>query len=466
VNKSSGQSLRHYLLVRLLVPLLVVLILGALGAFILAREIGTEVHDNWLYDSAMSLSEQIKVREGKVVLDIPKSAIEMFEWDKVDLIFEEVVSRKEGQIFGNARFPVPPSDLVVNVPRFYDGVVNARPVRIVAVLVGMPHGHSNDVVVQVAETKLKRESLTTRILWLIVPLELIILALASLVTWFAIASSLRLVNTVGEQLAGYEPAGLAPIEVRSALAEIKPFIHSINQLIDKLAESQATQRRFIASAAHQLRTPLATLQVQTERALREPDPVRHSEALTHVLAALKRLRHLTHQLLTLARSNASPPMYEMADIDLAELVRDELGRWSDGAIAMNIDLGYYGPDDGVLVPGEPLLLRELLGNLVDNAIQYSRAGGQVTVSLTPSPVALTVDDDGPGIPPEERELVLEPFYRSRDSAGSGCGLGLAIAQDIAARHGSNLSIQDTPQGKGVRVQIVFSERRKPTVMSG
>ena len=280
---SPDQSLRRYLLVRLLTPLLVVLILGALGAFVLARGIGTEVHDNWLYDSAMSLSEQIEVREGKVVLDIPKPAIEMFEWDKYDLIFEEVTSRKQGKIFGNTRFPAPPNDLVAGTPRFYDGVIDGHPVRIVAVLVDTPPGDSDVVVVQVAETKRKRESLTTRIVWLIVPLE---------------------------------------------------------------------------------------------------------------------------------------------------------------------------------------LLRELLGNLVDNAIQYGRTGGQVTVSLTTSPVTLTVDDDGPGIPSDEWELVLEPFYRLRGSAGNGCGLGLAIAQDIAARHGSSLSIQDAPQGKGVRVRIVLPERRKPAAMGG
>jgi two-component system sensor histidine kinase TctE len=460
VNKLSGQSLRRRLFVRLLMPLLIVLVLGALGAFFLARGIETEVHDNWLYDSAMSLSEQIKVQEGKAVLDIPKSAIEMFEWDKVDLIFEEVVSKKEGRIYSNARFPDPPNDLTVHVPRFYDGMINGHPVRIVAVLVAV-QGHSDDVVVQVAETRLKRESLTARILWLIVPLELIILALAGSVTWFAIASSLRLVNTVGEQLAGYDPANLAPVEGRFAPTEIQPFINSINRLIDKLAESQATQRRFIASAAHQLRTPLATLQVQTERALREPDPVRHSEALSHVLAALKRLSRLTQQLLALARSNASPPMHEMAEVDLAELARDELGRWADEAINLDMDLGYAGPEHGVFVRGEPLLLRELLGNLVDNAIRYGRFGGQITVSLTAAPVTLTVDDDGPGIPFDERELVLEPFYRIQGSAGNGCGLGLVIAQDIAARHGSSLNIQTSPREQGTRVQIVFSECKWP-----
>jgi len=462
MNKPSSRSLKHHLFARLLMPLLAVLILGALGAFILAREIGARVHDNWLLDSAMSLSEQVKIQKEKVVLDIPKSAIEMFEWDKYDLIFEEILCKKDGKVFGNARFPDPPSDLTANAPRFYDGVINGHSVRIVAILVG----HAEGVVVQVAETKHKRESLIAMILWLIVPLELVVLALAGLVTRFAIASSLRLVNTVGEQLAGYEPADLAAIEVQSAPDEIKPFIHSINRLIDKLAESQATQRRFIASAAHQLRTPLATLQVQTERALREPDPVRHSEALLDVLAAFKRLRRLTHQLLTLARSNASPSMHEMADVDLAVLARDELGDWADEAIAKDIDLGYSGPDDGILVPGEPLLLQELLSNLIDNAIQYGRAGGQVTVSLSTEPVTLTVDDDGPGIPLDEREHVLEPFYRLRGSAGNGCGLGLAIAQDIAARHGSSLSIQDSPQGKGARFQIVLPERRKPAVTGG
>ncbi len=142
-------------------------------------------------------------------------------------------------------------------------------------------------------------------------------------------------------------------------------------------------------------------------------------------------------------------------VDLAELSRDELERWADAAIARSVDLGYEGPERDVFVTGEPVLLRELIGNLVDNAIRYGRVGGIVTLHLQAAPVVLTVADDGAGIPEAERVLVLERFYRRQESTGDGCGLGLPITQEIAARHGARLSILDNPLGRGTRIEVAF-----------
>ncbi|MEI7429394.1 MAG: ATP-binding protein, partial [Betaproteobacteria bacterium] len=236
------------------------------------------------------------------------------------------------------------------------------------------------------------------------------------------------------------------------------LLDSINRLIAKLADAQSTQRRFIANAAHQLRTPLATLQVQTERALREPDRDRLGVALSHVLKAITRSRHLVHQLLTLARSDPTgEQLLEMVSIDLAELARDELEQWADAAIERGIDLGYEGPERDVLISAEPHLLREMIGNLVDNAIRYGHSGGVVTLGLSTSPVRLTICDDGPGIPEEERSLVMERFYRRSGAPGDGCGLGLAIAREIAIRHRAALIISDNPRGNGTQVEVLFAE---------
>ncbi|HKE41173.1 MAG TPA: HAMP domain-containing sensor histidine kinase [Casimicrobiaceae bacterium] len=144
----------------------------------------------------------------------------------------------------------------------------------------------------------------------------------------------------------------------------------------------------------------------------------------------------------------------MNDIDLAKLVREELERWADAAVERDIDLGYDGPDAGTDIRGEPQLLRELVGNLIDNAIRYGKQGGQVTLGVRSSPTRVFVEDDGPGIAENERERVLEPFYRVPRSKGSGCGLGLAIAREIAARHGASLKIgYHAPTG--TRVEVVF-----------
>jgi two-component system sensor histidine kinase TctE len=457
MDKPDGYSLQRRLLVRLWVPLFIVLMLGATVAFGLARHFGYAVHDRWLYDSAMSLATQLKSQDGHVTLNLPKSAVKMFEWDSVDRIYEEVISHKQGHIFSNAVFPTPPGDAIAGEPRYYDGIIDGRPVRIVAVMLPNPADSADVILIQVAETMKKRNALVTEIIMLSVPLQMGILVLAGALVWFAVKSGLRALDDLAIHLSGYQAESLVPLsDIESVPSEVKPLVKAINQLITKLSDAQDMQRRFIANAAHQLRTPLATLQIQSERALREHDSTKHSEALSHVLTAVTRLRHVAHQLLTLTRSDqSSEPSLKMVPVDLAELVRDELERWADAAIARNIDLGYDGPEKNIEIRGEPNLLRELIGNLVDNAIRYGRPGGKVTLVLRAAPVTLCVDDDGPGIPMEERALVLERFYRRPDTTKDGCGLGLAIAREIAARHGARLSIVDNPQGGGTRVEVIF-----------
>ncbi|HVK57119.1 MAG TPA: sensor histidine kinase N-terminal domain-containing protein [Burkholderiales bacterium] len=452
-------SLHRRLLIGLWTPLLMVLTLGAIVAFILARHFGNVVHDRWLYDSAMTLAAQLELKSGRIVLDLPKPAVEMFKWDRVDHIYEEVASAKQGRIFGEVDLPSPPEYMSVGKPEFYNSVINGSPVRIVALSLPNLGDHTDTVIIQVAETKNKRQALITEIIMLSVPLQAGILVLAGAFIVFAVTSSLRVLDEVAERLAGYEPDALVPVsDFDNAPSEVKPLLKAINHLINKLSAAQDTQRRFVANAAHQLRTPLATLQVQAERALREPDPAKHGEALSHVLTAVTRMRRVAHQLLTLARSDrSSEQMVEMTSVDLAALAREELERWADAAIARNIDLGYDGPESNINVTGQPYLLHELIGNLVDNAIRYGKAGGVVTLGLRESPTMLFVEDDGPGIPLEERTLVLERFYRRSNSTGDGCGLGLAIASEIVARHGARLSIVDRGQSAGIRIEIMFPD---------
>jgi two-component system sensor histidine kinase TctE len=454
--RQSDHSLRKRLLVRLWIPLAGVLLLGALLSFGLAFHFGNVVHDRWLLDSAMTLATQLRDNMGRLSLDLPPSAVEMFEWDAMDRIYEEVTSPSDRVLFGNATFPAPPDNLSPNEPRYYDATIGGNPVRVVAIAVLSPADTTKTVTIQVAETKKKREALVWEIILVLVPLQVGILVVAGAFIWFAVTSSLSSLDEIAARLGGYEPDGLLPLrDVESAPSEVKPLILAINGLIQRLSEARGAQQRFIANAAHQLRTPLATLQVQTERALRETNPERHGEALMHVLRAVTRMRHLTQQLLTLTRSDPSAAsMLKMAEIDLAELARDELERWVDAAVQRKIDLGYDGPESGAAVRGEQQLLRELIGNLVDNAIRYGRAGGQVTLGVHVSPITIFVQDDGPGIATAERQAVLDPFYRSPLSAGDGCGLGLTIAREIAARHGACLKIADR-NPEGTRIEVVF-----------
>lgn len=451
-------SLKQRLLARLGPPLFVLLALGALMTFLFARHIGTMVYDRWLYDSAMTLGKQVRFGPGGVSVDAPPSALTMFEWDSVDSIYESVSSLRQGVILANSVFPPAPTGHEPGDVVFFNSVIRGHSTRVVALFLSNPHDRRDPVVVQVAETTHKRDSLTASILGLVLPLLAATLAVAALLIRLAVRSSLRTIDDITERVARYEPAALAPIaDVEHSPAEVRPLLEAINQLVVKLAEAQEVQRRFIANAAHQLRTPLAALQVQTERALRETDPAHHREALSHVLAAVGRAQHLVQQLLTLARSEpAGAPTGDMQPVDLAALAREVLESWIDAALERQVDIGYEGPEQGVSVRADPHLLRELIGNLIDNAIKYGHRGGRITLRLTRAPATLVVDDDGPGIPQAERERVLERFYRRPDSGGSGCGLGLAIANEIAARHKATLRILDNPGGRGTRIEVAFS----------
>ncbi len=460
--QNKKYSLRRRLLARVAVPLFFLLAIGGIGTFMLARHMGSIVYDHWLFDSAMTMAAQLKTHGAEVVLDLPKTAIEMFEWDSTDRIYEEVRSQKKGTIFLNATFPAPPATEHFDEPVYYDAIINQLPVRVVAVNVVNPADSMDVIHIQVAETRNKRGTLVKETLLLSMPFLLGLLLAAGIFIWFAITSSLNTLDKIAIRLADYEPENLMPVEDTNIPSEVSPLVSALNKLIGKLSLAQNAQRRFVSNAAHQLRTPLATLQVQTERALREFDPLKHSEALSHVLNAVTRLRHVVRQILTLARSEhkdeSGTGTAAPVQVDLTVLAREELERWADVAISRNIDLGYEGPETGIEVAGDPHLLRELIGNLVDNAIRYGRQDGIVTLGLTDSPVTLYVDDDGAGIPLEERSLVMDRFYRRSESHGEGCGLGLAIAQEIAARHGAQLNITDSPLNSGSRFFVVFPSR--------
>src|SRR5258706_2744864 len=382
-------SVRRLLLWRLGAMMSLVLLVGAAISFALARHFASDVFDQWLFDSASTLATQIKATTGSAQLDLPRSAVEMFEFDAVDRVYYDVTTSDGRRIFGNTTLSVPEQLLVGGAPLFYDASVFGKPVRIVAVRDGHPGEGAGGFVVQVAETTNKRDSLVAQIFLSTLLPQVILLLLAGLAIWYAVTSAMRSVDDIARRIAGYRPdrPGALPASLpsaRSAPAEVRPLLLALHQLVNKLAEAQAGQQRFIANASPQLRTPLAALQVQAERALRESDPVKHSAALESVLKTLKRLRHLSHQLLMLARAEpVSDATITLRDLDLARLSREELEQWTDAAIAAHADLGYDGPASGIQVRGEPQLLRELIGNLVDNAIRYAGCGARITVGLHP-----------------------------------------------------------------------------------
>lgn len=450
-------SLRGLLLRRLWLPLLVLLLCSAVGSFALARYFAGQVYDRWLLDSAMSLSELVKDQDGRAVMDVTPAMSRMFTWDTVDEVHGEVVDTAGARLYGDLPEALPrPAQAADDEATYYDARLRGQPVRMVDVVVPVAGGH--DVRLRVAETLRKRHRLERKLLMTSVPFQAAILALAAWLAWSGTGAAARHANQVARRLASPRPDPLAPLDpAQEAPRELWPAVEAYNALLQRLDAMQAAQRRFVSNAAHQLRTPLAAMQVELESSLRQRDPQAQQLALSGTLAGLSRLQHLVNQLLLLSRSeNAQGSALPLQTLDVAVLARGVVERYADRALAAGVDLGYEGPDDGVPVEGDAPLLREALGNLLDNALRYGADQGMITLAVQrrDDGVQLWVDDDGAGIDATERGRVTERFYRA-SSQGDGCGLGLAIVAEIAQRHGAALEIGSAPMG-GARVGMRFS----------
>jgi two-component system, OmpR family, sensor histidine kinase TctE len=263
------------------------------------------------------------------------------------------------------------------------------------------------------------------------------------------------------ELLGRRARDLRPLPTETAPVEIAPVVNAFNQLLQHLADANTMQQRFLANAAHQLRTPLAGLQMHFELLLRGDLPVEVRPELERMHSATIRASRLANQLLALAKAESTPEQdREFEIIDLRKIADAAARDWAPKAIGQRIDLGFSLGRAVIL--GDPLLLPELLDNLIDNALRYTPTGGSVTVTTgtTEAVPFLSVEDTGPGIPAGERTKVLERFYRIAGTAGEGSGLGLAIAQEVVDRHGGIVDIEDRPDQRGTRVRVRFPRNRK------
>jgi len=448
--KSRPQrSLRQLLLAWLLPGVVVLLLASASAAYLVAVRNANEAYDRSLLNSAIALANQVKSRGGRPHLDLQVQGREILLTDKYDRI-HFAVQGPVGELLGGEAGIYPADQPLPEVReesyQFYDAVVQKQVVRGV-VYRTRREGHA--LTVLVCETRVKRESQVSGIVLNILMPEIALVAMTVALIMFGVGSGLRPLELLRRKLARRSPADLSPLGTDDLPVELVPLATEVDSLLGRLDVALKAQRYFVSDAAHQLRTPIAALQAQIE-AGGTGDP-----RMVPLLGAVQRLSHMVNQLLALARAEpAGMPVLQPLALD--DLVRERADQWLPAAIARNVDLGFdLAPAP---VQGAALLLGELVGNLVDNAVRHAPSGGQVTVataSTADGGALLTVDDNGPGIPPAQRERVFERFVRLQQETESGCGLGLAIVRQIATQHGATVRVVDSPLG-GARFEVRFA----------
>jgi two-component system sensor histidine kinase TctE len=446
-------SLRVQLLRRLLGPMTAVLVGGAAIAYDLATGPAIEAYDQDLVDVALALSERIGSSGGGYSFELPRAAEQLLRTDEYDAIYYRVSSPDGEAIAGDLDLPLPPPRaLQRRNGSVYDAQYQGRPIR--AVMLRAPCA-GETCGVQVAETTVKRDRMLRRILAsIVVPLVLLV-GITLLAVWSGVESGLRPLFRISTEIKARSPDDLRRIEERQAPTELLPLLAGLNSLFGKLEDANRNQRRFLSNAAHQLRTPLAGLRAHLELALSRGDGELRRSDLAHAHAATIRTARLANQLLALARAEPGGWVADFVDLDIAGLLETSADDWVHRARDRGIDLGFE--IQPARVRGDRLLIGEALENLVSNALDYVPRGGLVTVrcGAEGDRSFVEVEDDGPGIPAQERDRVSERFYRVPGSAGTGSGLGLAIVEEIARAHGATLSIAGGVDARGCRMRLEF-----------
>ena len=447
-------SLRVNLLRLLIPPVALILAVGSIAAYYLSIDPAADAYDQSLINTAIALAERIRIQDGRPVFDLPSAAEAVVRTDKYDKVYFVVRDPQGRVIAGDQDLPPPPPGLRADEGVMaYDAESHGRRLRVTALLV--PCGAAT-CSVNVAETTLKRERLTRDILIGSVLPQALLAVLTLALVWYGVTRGLAPLARLSDEIRERSPRDLRPINEAGAPAEAKPLLAALNQLFRQVDEANRNQQRFLANAAHQLRTPLAGLQAHTELAMAQPVPDACRGELEYVHSATIRTARLANQLLALARAEpgGNRPS-EFTQVELRQVVEECADEWVHRSLAKDVDLGFdLAPGS---VSGDAFLLRELLVNLIGNAVEYTQPGGRVTVRTgrTQDGPFLEVEDDGPGIPAPERERVLERFYRLPGTSGTGSGLGLAIVREIALAHAARVEIGDGQGGRGCCVRLIF-----------
>ncbi len=451
------KSLKRYILIRLIVPLMFFITGESVLSYFVTLHYVDKTYDRWLLDTAKALAQEIKTTGTHIRVELPPAAQEIVKWDDLDKTYFKINSLDKGLLAGDNIVPDAPTPATDQTnPVFFNGVIQGESVRLLTMRVDKSETHDT-FFVHVGETLNKRREMMRDILLADLLPQVLLMLISCLMLLAGVKRGLKPLHVLAGEIDKRSPHDLSPIADTHVFSEIRTLTDTINGLLQRLKESITAQQRFIANAAHQLRTPLAGFVVQTERATRENDLQAMKPALSQMQKSAHRLSHTVAQLLVLAKSEPVDGMNEFKRIDLTRLVKSICIEWAPKALKRGIEIGFESPGKPVYVQGDETLLQELVVNLLDNAVTYGKDRGHIGIALTAGPnPALTIEDDGPGIASHEQSRIFERFYRIPGSPGNGCGLGLAIVKEIADLHNAGLTLSRKNADGGTRITLVFN----------
>nr|WP_319565351.1 sensor histidine kinase [uncultured Rhodoferax sp.] len=455
------RSLRSRLLGWVLLPLTCTVALDAWLSLQNAVDTASVVQDRLLLGSARSIAEQIRFEDGSFQNQIPPSALELFQSTQPDHIYYRVTTGAGRLLAGYTDLPRPAASLPTDAPHFFNASMRDNPVRVVALfqpVIGDPN--AKPVMVQVAQTLVAHQQMVTN-LWIHAVLQqILLLVLAGALILLGLNRGLKPLLQLRDMVNAREPGTLIPMSTDAMPTELLPLVASLNDYIRRLEAHAGAQSIFIQNAAHQLRTPFASLNTQLSYAVRAHTEAERTESVGAAYRTLQQAIRLVNQLLTLSMAESLGPK---ADDDavpathLATSVQEVFESLAAQAQSKAISLGFDMLTEVPALCVNPWVVKEILMNLVDNAIRYTPRGGSVTVrvEVVDEQTTVVVEDTGVGIAATQREKVFERFYRVHNIDSDGSGLGLAIVKEFTTRIGAQIQLSDAAKGKGLRVQIRF-----------
>lgn len=467
MKKQNDRSIRKQLLLWLLIPLSCLLVVSAIITYFLAESYAEELYDDQLLNSADSVIARLRLHENGVDVDLPPAAVSILRRNFKDRVYFQVISSTGKLIDGDKDLPMP-GDLssVVNdrLPMFNYSRANNEVVRTVLMEAFVAEAPQRRAFVQLAETLGTRKALATHILINTAISGLTVIVFGAVFIWLGVSRGLLQLDELIRALSSRSQFDLRPIDESAAPQEVRSLVHSLNDLLSQLREDIESKQRFVANAAHQLRTPLAGLKTYIgilQKLVSEPTA---KEVLQQLDAGADRTTHLVNRLLALSKFEQSAEgQTKHTVVDLNAVAAASASNLVVEAVSKNIDLSFESASSQAWVLGDESSLVEMITNLVENAVRYTPANGSVSVSVVilQDLVRLQVDDTGPGIPAAERERVFERFYRILGTDVSGSGIGLAIVNEVARSHQARVLIDDVPhQASGTRITVEFLKAEK------